>query len=347
VTSVTGFVPPPLLGVLACPLCAGALEPGPAEMRCATGHRWPVHDGYLDTTTDGWVPDSSTAATAESFGYEWNTFDDVRTEDEQFADVYFRDLDLRSLRGKLALDAGCGKGRYTRFLAPHAEALVALDGSSAAEAAVRNLGGFPNVLVVRSDLRRPPVRPESMDFVSCLGVLHHLEDPRRGFRDLRRLLAPGGTMLIYVYSRPESRGARSAALAASALLRRLTVKMPHRLLRAVSVVVAAGLFVGVVGIGRLGERLGWSRLAALPMAGYRGKPFRSLDLDTFDRLSAPVEYRYRWDELEPWFAEEGLEVVAAREEAGWFVLAKDTRVAVTGTSSRPEATADGAGRQDP
>ena len=57
------------------------------------------------------------------------------------------------------------------------------------------------------------------------------------------------------------------------------------------------------------------------MAGYRGKPFRSLFLDTFDRLSAPVEHRYVWDELAPWFADEGLVVDAVREEAGWFVLA--------------------------
>ncbi len=62
-------------------------------------------------------------------------------------------------------------------------------------------------------------------------------------------------------------------------------------------------------------------LARLPMAGYRGKPFRSLVLDTFDRLSAPVEHRYLWEDLAPWFAEEGLVVDAARDEAGWFVLA--------------------------
>jgi SAM-dependent methyltransferase len=336
---VTVTLPAPLGGVLVCPVCGDALVPATAEMRCAGGHRWPVHDGYLDTTTDGWVADASSAATAESFGYEWTTFDDVRVEDEEFADVYFRDLDLhRTLRGKLALDAGCGKGRYTRFLAPHAEALVALDGSVAVEAAVRNLATFPNVAVVRSDLRRTPIRPGSMDFVSCLGVLHHLEDPRQGFRDLRRLLAPGGTMLVYLYSRPASMGVRRVALAASALLRRATVRMPHRLLRAVSVVVAAGLFVGVVGAGSLGERLGWRWLADLPMAGYRHKPFRSLELDTFDRLSAPVEYRYTWDELAPWFAEAGLEVLSAREQAGWFVVARDP-----GASRAGEAAPGSAG----
>ena len=72
---------------------------------------------------------------------------------------------------------------------------------------------------------------------------------------------------------------------------------------------------------RFGDSVGYRRLARLPMASYRGKPFRSLLLDTFDRLSAPVEHRYVWDELAPWFEEEGLVVDAARDEAGWFVLA--------------------------
>ena len=47
------------------------------------------------------------------------------------------------------------------------------------------------------------------------------------------------------------------------------------------------------------------------MSTYRDKPFRSLVLDTFDRLSAPVEHRYIWAELEPWFADAGLVVDAA------------------------------------
>ena len=57
------------------------------------------------------------------------------------------------------------------------------------------------------------------------------------------------------------------------------------------------------------------------MDAYRGKPFRSLVLDTFDRLSAPVEHRYVWKDLAPWFSETGLVVDAARDETGWFVLA--------------------------
>jgi hypothetical protein len=110
-------------------------------------------------------------------------------------------------------------------------------------------------------------------------------------------------------------------LAAAEVFRAATVRTPHRLLRLVSAPVALLLYLGVVRLGAFGQRTGIGALARLPMAGYRGKPFRSLLLDTFDRLSAPVEHRYLWEDLAPWFEEEGLVVDAARDEAGWFVLA--------------------------
>ncbi len=314
-----------LLELFGCPRCGEALAPEDASdassvVRCPRGHRFPARDGYLDLRGDA-APDDTTARTFESFGYEWNTFDDVRDEDSQFAEVYFRDLDMGSLHGQTGLDAGCGKGRYTRFLAPHLEGLVALDGSSAVEAAARNLAPFDNVLVVRADLRAAPVRPGSLDLVVCFGVLHHLEDPRAGFGGLVRWLSPRGRILVYLYSRPARFGARRMALAASAALRSVTVRTPHRLLRLISAPIAVLLYVGVVQLGAAGQRAGVGPLARLPMASYRGKPLRSLVLDTFDRLSAPVEHRYLWEDLAPWFEEEGLVVDAARDEAGWFVLA--------------------------
>ncbi len=75
--------------------------------------------------------------------------------------------------------------------------------------------------------------------------------------------------------------------------------------------IAALLFVTVVATGQLGDALGIGRLSALPMGTYRDKPFRSLVLDTFDRLSAPIEHRFIWAELAPWFAESGLVVDSA------------------------------------
>lgn len=312
--------------MLRCPLCSAPLEargPGDKEAGCARGHRFSAANGYLDLSRASGSPVSATTnRTFESFGYEWNTFGDVREEDDEFAEVYFRDLDLPSLDGLDGVDAGCGKGRYSRYVAEHLGSLVALDGSSAVEAASRNLAPYPDVLVVKSDLRSAPVSPKSVDFLMCLGVLHHLEDPEEGFRRLVEWLAPGGRMLLYLYSRPTGLGLRSLALATSAWLRRYTTRLPHRALQGLCVPIATVLYLGVVGLGSLGDRYDLPALSRLPMSAYRGKPFRSLFLDTFDRLSAPVEHRYVWEELSRWFSDAGLNVEAVREETGWFVLCR-------------------------
>lgn len=325
------------LDLISCPVCGeslGFLSEG--VVRCGRGHGFSSRAGYLDLSGSE-DPDVTTERTFTSFGYEWNTFDDVREEDEEFAEVYFRDLDLSSLGGKVGLDAGCGKGRYTRFVAPHLECLIALDGSSAVEAAARNLAGHPNTLVVRADLRTVPIAPSRVDFVMSLGVLHHLEDPLAGLVKLSAILSPGGQMLLYLYSRPSQAGFRRSALAAARQMRKVTVRIPHRVLRVLSVPVAAVLYICVVKVGALGERSDMLRLSSLPMAGYRGKPFRSLVLDTFDRLSAPVEHRFSREELEELVRDAGLELQTAREESGWFVICHKP-VPPPGPSGSPAAS---------
>jgi SAM-dependent methyltransferase len=321
-------IPQQVADAIRCPVCARTMTvmsvPSPG-FTCSEGHVITEHDGYLDASVNQ-KADGNTSRTFESFGYEWTTFDDVRPEDVEFSKVYFKDLDMSSLNGKIGLDAGCGKGRYTRFLAPNLGALVALDGSDAVLSAVKNLSQFDNVTVVRSDLRHAPFAPRSFGFISSLGVLHHLDDPEAGFRGLVSLLAPGGSILVYLYSRPSDFGVRRIALSMSAAVRRATVRMPHNVLKPVSYLIAILLKLTMVGPGELGDRKKIGFLSGLPMSAYRRKPFRSLELDTFDRLSAPVENRYVWNDLKPWFQSAGLVVDAARDEAGWFVLAHLPRI---------------------
>lgn len=319
----TVVVPKAIVERLRCPSCGAALHIGPSgdELECARGHRHALTDGYLDAGDEDGVEDSTTARTFASFGFEWTSFDDVRLEDEKLARVYFRDVDLTALAGLVGLDAGCGKGRFTRVLAQHMGAVIALDGSDAVRSAVRNLHEFGNAFVVKADLRDAPVTAKSFDFVTCLGVLHHLEDPHAGFERLVELLAPGGKLLLYLYSRPARPGLRRAGLAAASALRRITVALPAPVLKALCRPLASVLWWLFVVPGRFGAAHGVELLARLPMDSYRNMPRRSLVLDTFDRLSAPVEHRYVWSDIAWWFDEAGLTVDAVREETGWFVLA--------------------------
>lgn len=313
------MVPSDLLERLRCPQCGRTVVAIAGGVTCADGHMMSFRSGYLDAAQA--IEDSATTKTFESFGYEWTTFSGLGPEDEGAWKEYFRDVPLDRVAGKVGLDAGCGKGRFTRFTASHLRFLVALDGSEAVTAAVRNLAALDNVSVVKADIRDAPFAPGSFDFISCLGVLHHLSGPEIGFRRLVELLADGGIMLLYLYSRPDGGGLRSRALLVASTLRKVTVHMPHRLLRVTCAPLAATLYAAFVIPGRIGARYGIAPLTRLPLHSYRGRPLRNLWLDTFDRLSAPLERRYVWSELEPWFQRSGLRVESVRDDAGFYIVA--------------------------
>jgi len=312
-----------VLDRMRCPRCSRVMSDMGEALACEAGHRYPWRDGYLDFGDE--PVDTATARTYESFGYEWNTFDGLGHEDGEFWRWYFQDVPLDELRDAVALDAGCGKGRYTTFTADHVAQMVALDGSDAVHAAAALLREKSNTVVVRSDLREAPFADGAFDFVSCLGVLHHLSDPEAGFTTLTRLLAPGGRLFVYLYSRPTRFNVRALGLRAATALRHVTTRMPHPMLRVLCAPMAAILYVTFVVPGRVGEALRIPGLRSLPLHAYRKRPVRSLWLDTFDRLSAPIEHRYVLSDVQPWFERADLRIESARDDAGLFILARRER----------------------
>jgi SAM-dependent methyltransferase len=305
-------IPASIVDRFRCPVCGTTVREAADGLTCGAGHVMSGHDGYIDARPER--PSAATESTFRSFGYEWTQFNRIQPEDESYWRWYFADLDLLDLEHRIGLDAGCGKGRYTLFTARHLKAVVALDGSEAVVAAATNLADCPNATVVRADLRSAPFEPESFGFISCLGVLHHLEDPEAGFDSLVRLLAPGGILLVYVYSRSHKVGTRAIGLRMARELRRVTTRTPPGAIRIMSWPIALLLWLTVVHAGAR-----WR--PHLPLAVYRGQPMRALWLDTFDRLSAPIEHRYTWMQLQPWYDARGLVIDKVRDESGLFILA--------------------------
>jgi len=90
--------------------------------------------------------------TMRSFGYEWRHFSDFRPEGEANFAWYFAAYPPQSIRGKILLDAGCGKGRHLFFAAQHARKVIGVDLSPAVDAAFDNTGHLENAHVVQADL---------------------------------------------------------------------------------------------------------------------------------------------------------------------------------------------------
>jgi ubiquinone/menaquinone biosynthesis C-methylase UbiE len=100
---------------------------------------------------------------------------------------------------KSILDAGCGNGRYSRFLLRHADADAAITGFDLSPRMLdraRKRLASNRVGHAMADLTRLPFGDEQFDAVVCGWVLEHLPDPRPGLRELARVLRPGGKLLL-------------------------------------------------------------------------------------------------------------------------------------------------------
>jgi SAM-dependent methyltransferase len=92
------------------------------------------------------------------------------------------------------LDAGCGSGRNMIELARHGTVSgVELSDPSVDVARARGAGE-----VIAGSVLDMPFDSESFDLSVCLDVIEHLDDDVGALRELRRVLAPGGSLLVTV-----------------------------------------------------------------------------------------------------------------------------------------------------
>ncbi len=110
-----------------------------------------------------------------------------------------RAFDIRGC--KRILDAGCGNGRYTRFLLRQADADALITGFDLSRHMLRRARRRlknGRVSYVAADLTRLPYPDVFFDAIVCGWVLEHLPDPRPGLAELARVLQPGGKLLLLV-----------------------------------------------------------------------------------------------------------------------------------------------------
>lgn len=106
---------------------------------------------------------------------------------------------LPDIAGKRVLDAGCGPGVYSEWLLNRGAEVVAIDSSPRMVAlANERTGGRAAVRV--ADLNAPLTFLEeaSFDVVVSPLVLEYVRDWRATFSEFRRVLVPGGSLVVSV-----------------------------------------------------------------------------------------------------------------------------------------------------
>ena len=101
---------------------------------------------------------------------------------------------LPSLSGRMALDAGCGTGRYLHALEQRGARVIGVDLSAAMLGPAKEVSAN----IVRGDLCALPIARMSIDLVVCglaLGDVRHLG---RAVGELTSVLKPGGDLIYSV-----------------------------------------------------------------------------------------------------------------------------------------------------
>ena len=144
------------------------------------------------------------AGSPERFGYEWALYSEILPESKIELQRWLGSTGIASFEGKKVLDVGCGMGRNPYWMIQAgASSVVATDvDERSLNAATRNLSQFSNVTVQRYSVYDfDPTVLGKFDRVTCIGVLHHLQEPREALQRMWDCVATGGDLVLWCYGK--------------------------------------------------------------------------------------------------------------------------------------------------
>ena len=112
--------------------------------------------------------------------------------------IIYDELLPGSLKGKLLLDAGCGTGWFSKRASEKGANVVSSD---IGVNLLKVVGTKCPSRKAAGDLTALPFRANSFDIAVCSEAIEHTIDPEKAFKELVRVLRPGGTLVVTVPNR--------------------------------------------------------------------------------------------------------------------------------------------------
>ena len=97
-------------------------------------------------------------------------------------------------RSRVAVDVGCGTGRNMQLLSNYGDCVIGFDFSRVAVSLAASQGRR----VACADCKVMPLADASVELISALDVLEHLDDDMHGLREFHRVLKSNGLLLLTV-----------------------------------------------------------------------------------------------------------------------------------------------------
>jgi len=303
-----------LLNYLACPVCAGDLslnadktegiEIMSGELNCSQCRRAFRIVRGIPRFADLEKIEADKQATADKFGWSWQEF---TQEDDKYDEEFLgwiAPVRPEFFKDKVVLEGGCGKGRHTRRVAGWgARDIVAVDLSAAVEVAFESTRGIENAHIVQADIYHLPLR-RVFDYAFSVGVLHHLPDPRAGFRSLVSKVKPGGHVSAWVYGAENNQW---IVRFVNPVREYVTSRMPSRLLFHLAkaptalMYAASKLLYGPLNRTESGRAIARHLFYNDYMDFVSGFNWREQHNIVFDHLVAPTAFYISGGEFEGWW----------------------------------------------
>lgn len=230
------------------------------------------------------------------FGREWDKYNHSKLDpilQEAFSQ-YFSLLPDKYLNvHSRGFDAGCGSGRWARYIAPRVKHLHCFDPSEKAlDVAKRNLSKFDNCTFECSSINSSLIKEGSMDFGYCLGVLHHLPDTQSAMQSCVDKLKKGAPLLIYIYYKFDNKPLWFRLIwKCTDFARRFICILPFSMKLLITKLIAYVVYLPLAKISLILESMGID-VSNIPLSDYRHKPFYLMSNDSLDRFGTRLEKRF-------------------------------------------------------
>ncbi|MBI2564761.1 class I SAM-dependent methyltransferase [Candidatus Woesearchaeota archaeon] len=275
------------------------------KLNCYCGREYSILEGIPRILPE--YIDNVKLKTTKAFAYEWKNFSKFYSEYEhQFLDWIFP-VKKEFFKNKLVLDAGCGTGRHSFLSSKYGAEVIAVDLGDSVEVAYKNTKDIKTVNVIRADIYNLPFKNNTFDYIYSIGVLHHLPNPKEGFKELVKKLKKNGAISAWVYGAENN----------------LTLKIINpfrkylfsRFPLAINKIIACSILIFILPFIKLYSIIDKTELKSQFIKIFPQYHlfvyFSKLNLTIvhsiiFDQLLAPIAFYFKKNEFEKWFKDANL-----------------------------------------
>lgn len=252
-------------------------------------------------------------SSSDRFGYEWNKYSAMDQNYELQFKNWIYPLDKCDFNNLEILDAGCGMGRNSVWpLKWGAKRITAFDfDHRSVKRAKENLSVYPNAEVLFKSIYEMDWT-RRFDLVFSIGVIHHLEYPKKALENLVRSLKTGGIIVVWVYG---LEGNEWIVKYVNPIRKLITSRLPLPAVHFLSYFVSIPLFL-------------FTRIFKGPSPYFRqisGFSLRHINSIVFDQLIPRVANYWSNQEVGNLFSDLGLrdlKIILPPNKMGWTIIAK-------------------------